>query len=281
MTRLIDLDHLGRPRRIGCWRVGDTLVDCGPASCLPTLLEELGEEEPRVLLLTHIHLDHAAAAGALVRRWPRLEVHVHPRGLRHLADPSKLVASAEQIYGDDLERLWGRIEPVPADNLRELVDGGVAAGMRVGFTPGHASHHASFLDEATGTVFAGDAAGVRIPPLDLIVPPTPPPDIDLEAWLGSIDLIDGWGASSIALTHFGSVDDPPAHLASLRERLREEAELARALGEDDYNARYTARVEAASPPELREEMHDALPTGSQWQGWDLYWRRRDGAEARA
>jgi glyoxylase-like metal-dependent hydrolase (beta-lactamase superfamily II) len=277
VTRLIDLEHLGRPGRIGVWRIGDVLVDCGPTSCLPTLLEALGDEAPRALLLTHIHLDHAAAAGALVERIPDLEVHVHPRGLRHLADPSKLLASAERVYGDELERLWGRIAPVPAENLHELVDGELAAGMRVGFTPGHADHHASFLDEATGTIFAGDVAGVRIPPLDLIVPPTPPPDIDLEGWLASIELLEGWRAERIGLVHFGQVDEPAAHLAGLRERLVEEAEHARTETEAEYDARYTARVEAAVGPEHRELALEALPPDGQWQGWDRYWQQREDA----
>jgi len=235
LTRLIDLDHLGRPGRIGAWQVDDVLIDCGPASCLPTLLDALDGETPRVLLLTHIHLDHAAAAGALVERFPDVEVHVHPRGLRHLADPTKLLASATQIYGDDLERLWGRIEPVPAANLHELVDGGTAAGMQVAFTPGHANHHASFLDERSGIVFAGDAAGVKYPDVDLIVPPTPPPDIDLEAWLASIERLEDWDSDRLAITHFDAIDDPATHLAALRERLREEAELARTLTQEEYD----------------------------------------------
>jgi glyoxylase-like metal-dependent hydrolase (beta-lactamase superfamily II) len=274
LSRLIDLDHLGRPRRIAAWQVDDVLIDCGPASCLPTLLDAIAGEEPRVLLLTHIHLDHAAAAGELVERLPDLEVHVHPRGLRHLADPSRLVASARQIYGDDLERLWGRIEPVPVANLHELVDGGTAAGMRVAFTPGHANHHASFLDERTGTIFAGDAAGVKYPGVDLIVPPTPPPDIDLEAWLASIETLEAWDADRLAITHFDSIDDPAPHLGALRERLLEESELARTLSQAEYDERHVARIEAASPPRLRDQMHDALPPGGQWAGWDLYWQRR-------
>ena len=111
--RVIDVMHLGRPHVIGCWEVDGVLVDPGPESSLPTLLEALGGEQPRALLLTHIHLDHAAATGALVRRWPDLEVYVHERGAPHLIDPSKLLASAERLYGDRMERLWERSCPCP------------------------------------------------------------------------------------------------------------------------------------------------------------------------
>ena len=112
--------HLGRPRVIGCWQVGDVLVDPGPESCLPTLLEALGDDQPRALLLTHIHLDHAGASGALVKRWPDLEVYVHKRGAPHLIDPSRLMESASRLYGDDMDRLWGDMTPVPERNLRVL-----------------------------------------------------------------------------------------------------------------------------------------------------------------
>ena len=185
--RVIDVMHLGRPHVIGCWQVGEALVDPGPESSLQTLLEALGEERPRALLLTHIHLDHAAATGALVRRWPDLEVYVHERGAPHLVDPSKLLASAERLYGEQMERLWGEIVPVPEANVTALAGGETVLGMRVAYTPGHASHHVCYLHEDSGTAFVGDVAAVRIPGTDLIVPPTPPPDIDIEAWEDSIE----------------------------------------------------------------------------------------------
>ena len=137
------------------------------------LLAALGDEQPRALLLTHIHLDHAAATGALVRRWPELEVYVHERGAPHLIDPSKLLASAERLYGDQMERLWGEIVPVPEANVRPLSGGETVLGMRVAYTPGHASHHVCYLHEETGTAFVGDVAAVRIPPSNLVVPAHP------------------------------------------------------------------------------------------------------------
>src|ERR1044072_3676948 len=271
--RVIDVMHLGRPHVIGCWEVDEALVDPGPESSLPTLLDALGDERPRALLLTHIHLDHAAATGALVRRFPELEVYVHERGARHLVDPSKLLASAERLYGNAMERLWGEIVPVPEANVRPLAGGEEVLGMRVAYTPGHASHHVCYLHEASGTAFVGDVAAVRIPPSDLIVPPTPPPDIDIETWLDSIGIVEGWDPERLALTHFGQVDQPQAHLATVRERLREEADLARELSEAEYEQRHRERVAASADPETAAELIQCVPPEYQWRGLDRYWSK--------
>jgi len=278
--RVIDVEHLGRPHVIGCWQVGEALVDPGPESSLQTLLDALGEERPRALLLTHIHLDHAAATGALVRRWPDLEVYVHERGAPHLIDPSRLLASAERLYGEHMERLWGEIVPVPERNVKPLAGGERMLGMRVAYTPGHASHHVSYLHEESGTAFVGDVAGARIPGVDLIVPPTPPPDIDIEAWEGSLATVEGWRPERLALTHFGPVDTPAEHLATVRERLLEEADLARELDEEAYERRHRERVEAdAGSQETAEEMLQCVPPQYQWRGLDRYWRKREEREA--
>ncbi len=277
--RVIDVMHLGRPHVIGCWQVEGALVDPGPQSSMDTLLEAIGDEQPRALLLTHIHLDHAAATGALVRRWPELEVYVHERGAPHLVDPSRLLASAERLYGDRMERLWGEIVPVPEANVKPLAGGETVLGMRAAYTPGHASHHVSYLHEDSGTAFTGDVAGVRIPPSSFIVPPTPPPDIDIEAWEESIGIVEGWQPQRLALTHFGQVDNPAEHLATLRERLREEAELARNLSEHDYETRHRERVAASAPPETAEELLQAVVPDYQWRGLDRYWRKRAEREA--
>ncbi|HJX33445.1 MAG TPA: MBL fold metallo-hydrolase [Solirubrobacterales bacterium] len=272
--RVIDVHHLGRPHVIGCWEVDGALIDPGPESSMGTLLEALGGERPRALLLTHIHLDHAAATGALVRRWPELEVYVHERGAPHLIDPSKLLASAERLYGDQMERLWGEIVPVPEANVRPLAGGETVLGMRVAYTPGHASHHVSYLHEDSGTAFTGDVAAVRIPPSNFVVPPTPPPDIDIELWEESIGIIEGWAPERLALTHFGAVEEPAQHLATLRERLREEALLARDLSEEEYERGYHERLEAAVGPETTAELLQAVPPEYQWRGLDRYWRKR-------
>jgi glyoxylase-like metal-dependent hydrolase (beta-lactamase superfamily II) len=280
--RVIDVEHLGREHVIGCWQVGEALVDPGPESSMQTLLAALGEERPRAVLLTHIHLDHAAATGALVRRWPELEVYVHERGAPHLVDPSRLLASAERLYGDRMERLWGEIVPVPEANVTALAGGETVLGMRVAYTPGHASHHVCYLDEASGTAFVGDVAAVRIPGSNLTVPPTPPPDIDVETWEESIGIVEDWAPERLALTHYGAIDDPAPHLVEVRERLREEAQLARELDEAAYERRHRERVSAAaSSEEIAAELIQCVPPEYQWRGLDRYWRKRAEREAAA
>ncbi len=274
--RVIDVKHLGRPHVIGCWEVDGCLVDPGPQSSMETLLEALGDEQPRALLLTHIHLDHAAATGALVRRWPQLEVYVHERGAPHLIDPSRLLASAERLYGEEMGRLWGEIVPVPEANVRPLAGGEDVLGMRVAYTPGHASHHVCYLHEETGTAFVGDVAAVRIPPSDLIIPPTPPPDIDVEAWIESIAIVESWRPERLALTHFGQVDDPIEHLEKVRLRLREEAGLARELSAEEYERHHRDRVAESVDPGTAAELIQCVPPEYQWRGLDRYWRKREG-----
>jgi glyoxylase-like metal-dependent hydrolase (beta-lactamase superfamily II) len=278
--QVIDVMHLGRPHVIGCWEVDGALVDPGPESSLQTVLDALGEERPRAVVLTHIHLDHAAATGALVRRWPDLEVYVHERGAPHLIDPSKLLASAERLYGDDMQRLWGEIVPVPEANVRALSGGETVLGMRVAYTPGHASHHVCYLHEDSGTAFVGDVAACRIPPSQLVMPPTPPPDIDVETWEESLDLVASWDPERLALTHFGAVeDDVPAYLETARARLREEASLAREMPEDAYERDLQRRIREQMTSEglgeeTIEELLQAVPTAYQWRGLDRYWRKR-------
>jgi glyoxylase-like metal-dependent hydrolase (beta-lactamase superfamily II) len=278
--RVIDVMHLGRPHVIGCWEVDGALVDPGPESSIQTVLDAIGEEKPKALLLTHIHLDHAAATGALVRRWPDLEVYVHERGAPHLIDPSKLLASAERLYGDDMERLWGEIVPVPEANVKVLSGGESVLGMRVAYTPGHASHHVCYLHEESGTAFVGDVAACRIPPSNLVMPPTPPPDIDVPAWEQSLDLVAGWSPSRLALTHFGAVeDDVPGYLDTVRARLCEEAELAQAMEREAYESDLHRRIRAqlaeeGMGEETIAELLQAVPTAYQWPGLERYWRKR-------
>jgi len=278
--RVIDVMHLGRPHVIGCWEVEGVLVDPGPQSSMDTLLAAIGDEQPRALLLTHIHLDHAAATGALVRRWPGLEVYVHERGAAHLIDPSKLLASAERLYGDRMEYLWGEIVPVPEANVKPLAGGEDVLGMRVAYTPGHASHHVCYFHEGSGTAFVGDVAAVRIPGVEEVVPPTPPPDIDIETWLDSIATVESWRPERLALTHFGAIEEPIEHLELVRRRLREEAGLARELSEDEYERRHRERVAAAAESEeAAAEMIQSVPPQYQWRGLNRYWTKRAEREA--
>jgi glyoxylase-like metal-dependent hydrolase (beta-lactamase superfamily II) len=273
-VRLIDVRHLGRERVIGCWEIDGVLIDPGPTSSMDNLIAALGGERPRALLLTHIHLDHAGASGSLVRRWPDLDVYVHESGASHLADPAKLLASAERLYGDQMERLWGEVAPVPEENLRRLRGGEEVLGFRVAYTPGHASHHVSYLHPPSGRVFVGDTAAVRIPPSDFVMPPTPPPDIDLDLWEDSIEHILDWEPESLGLTHFGEVSEPRRHLEVVRERLREQAELAAQLSAEEFERRIREQVSEQAGPEVAEAMMQAVPPEQQWAGLDRYLSKR-------
>jgi glyoxylase-like metal-dependent hydrolase (beta-lactamase superfamily II) len=273
VARLIDLMHQGRDRVIGAWAIDGVVVDPGPEPCVQTLLAGLGGEPPRTLLLTHIHLDHAGASGALVRRFPSLPVYVHETGAPHLADPSKLLASAERLYGDQMQRLWGEVVPVPEANLRPLRGGEEVEGFRVAHAPGHASHHVAYLDLRGGDAYVGDVAGVRIPPADLVLAPTPPPEIDLDAWERSLDLVAGWSPRSLRLTHFGEVRAVAPHLAAVRESLGRWAEEASAGERDRFLAHVEAVIEAEGP-EAADRYRLAVPPEHMWLGLERYWRKR-------
>jgi glyoxylase-like metal-dependent hydrolase (beta-lactamase superfamily II) len=276
MTRLIDVMHLGHDRVIGAYEVGEgVIVDPGPASTAETLLEHV---EPRVLLLTHIHLDHAGATGVLVRRNPDLKVYVHERGAPHLIDPSKLVKSAGQLYGDDMDRLWGEIVPVPEENVTILTGGETVEGCRVEYAPGHASHHVVYLHDDSGDAFVGDVGGVRVPPYDFTLAPTPPPDIDVEKWNASLDLLDEWGPKRLCLTHFGEVDDPGAQIERVRAWLSDWGPKARDLEKDEFVRQVAARMHEAGD-EIGDRLEQAAPPDQLWLGLDRYWRKRAEREA--
>jgi glyoxylase-like metal-dependent hydrolase (beta-lactamase superfamily II) len=225
MDRLdsIDLNFLGLDREIGVYALdtdyGPALFDCGPGSTLEQLRAGLAERglaigDLRHLLLSHIHLDHAGATGALVRENPRLTVWVSPIGMPHLIDPSKLETSARRLF-PNFDQLWGAVIPVPEENLRSAE--GDVLGWEAFPTPGHASHHVAY--QRDGTLLAGDAAGVRIPPSDYVQPVAPPPDIDLEAWRASVDEIERRAPERLALIHFGVVTDVTEHLDRFRAAL--------------------------------------------------------------
>jgi glyoxylase-like metal-dependent hydrolase (beta-lactamase superfamily II) len=279
--RAIDVFHQGLEHVICVWQVDDVIVDPGPESTSDTLLDALGDEEPRALLLTHIHFDHAGAAGALVRRWPDLEVWVHERGARHLADPTRLVASAKRLYGEAFDGLWGEVVPIPQKNLRVLRGGESREGWDVAYTPGHASHHVSYRHAASGWVFPGDTAGVRMPPGELLLAPTPPPDFDLEAWLASIDTIAAWQPETLAITHFGDYRDVAEHLDRLREGLVHWSELAAGTDQAGYAAALRAELAARLDEQSAVSFAQAMPPEDQWLGIDRYRNRsREGGAAR-
>ena len=278
MTRSIDVMHLGRDRVIGAYELDEgVIVDPGPASTVETLLEHV---EPRVLLLTHIHLDHAGATGVLVRRYPGLEVYVHERGAPHLIDPSKLLKSAGQLYGDDMDRLWGEVAPVPEERITTLSGGETVAGCRVEYAPGHASHHVVYLHEDSGDAFVGDVGGVRVPPAELTIAPTPPPDIDVEKWRASLDLVERWGPQRLCLTHFGTVDEPGAQIERVRAWLRDWGPRARELDKEAWCAAVTERMHERGD-EIGVRLEQAAPPDQLWLGLDRYWRKKAEREASA
>ena len=290
----IDLRFLGRPRRIAAGLLhgpaGAAIVDPGPTSCLQTLeegLERAGTPLRAVssLLLTHIHLDHAGAAGTIARRHPHLRVVVHRQGARHLVDPSKLVESATRLYGADMDRLWGACEPVPERQL-QIVDGGevletAGRSVSVTYTPGHAKHHVTYFDAMSGVAWVGDVAGVCIDS-SYVFPPTPPPDVDLVAWRGSIERLEAMQPDTLFLTHCGPVTTPRVHLRSLAENLEMMAALARDSltlpgTDDERKAAFDDRLRR----ELRQHMDEAKAEsyesaaafGLSWAGLARYLRR--------
>jgi glyoxylase-like metal-dependent hydrolase (beta-lactamase superfamily II) len=278
VSRPIDVHHLGRDRVIVAYERDGAIVDPGPAASVDSLLKQC--PEPRALLLTHIHLDHAGATGVLVRRFPHQKVYVHERGARHLTDPSALIKSATSIYGDDMERLWGQILPVPEENVTVLSGGETVEGLQVAYTPGHASHHVAYFDPDSGEAYTGDVAGVRIPPTEFVLPPTPPPDIDVERWLESIDLVANWGPSALCVTHAGRFEDVDRHLDELRERLHAHTRAA-GDGRSSFMSLLQSSLAAAAGPEVVERFDQAAQPEHQWLGLERYWRKRREREAGA
>jgi glyoxylase-like metal-dependent hydrolase (beta-lactamase superfamily II) len=271
----IDVRQLDRSGVICAYLVGDVLVDCGPASRAETLIEALGEIRPRVLALTHIHLDHAGAAGTLVQRWPDLEVWVHAHGAPHMADPSRLLASATRLYGADMDRLWGEFLAVPEANLRVLDGGERLDGFEVAYTPGHASHHVSYWHRATRTAFVGDVAGVRSPAGNYVLPPTPPPDIDVELWLESLARLRSWNPDALAITHFGVFGDVPAHLAAAEHALRVSARRAAELSLDEFVAATRAEINADLPDGGAAVFELGAALEQSYAGLERYWAKRE------
>lgn len=292
----LDLNFLGVPRVIATAVLhgpgGAAIVDPGPTSTLPALraaLDRAGVRmaDVRALLLTHIHLDHAGASGTLVHENPGLRVYVHEKGAPHMADPSALIASATRLYGDQMERLWGDVRPVAPDALVVLSGGErLAAGGRdldVAYTPGHASHHVSYFVRDAGIAFVGDTAGVRLLPAGIVVPPTPPPDIDLEIWRESLARIEAWGADTLFITHFGPHRPVGAHLTELADhldlvsRLVKES-LGREGSDEDRERWFADRMRAMLRRRVGGGDAHAYEVAGRfdlnWRGLARYWRKR-------
>jgi glyoxylase-like metal-dependent hydrolase (beta-lactamase superfamily II) len=266
----IDLHHQGVERVIGAYLVetadGLAVFDCGPASALPALEAGLRERGVRLadvrhLLLSHIHLDHAGAAGTIVREHPHIEAHVSAVGAPHLVDPSRLEASARRLYSDTFDGLWGELVPVPEENVR--IVGSEVVGLECFASPGHASHHVCFTHE-DGTLYAGDAAGVRIAPSRLVLPPTPPPDVDVQAWSATIDDLDRRAPQRLALVHYGVFDDVRRHLGELRDRLGEwERIVEDGASQDEFVERVYAGLGELDDDDL-QAVERAMPM---WQSY--------------
>ena len=255
MIGLIDLHHQGVDRSIGCYVLdtddGPALFDCGPSTTIDALESGLAEEglaldDVRHLLLSHIHLDHAGAAGLLVREHPALQVHVSEIGAQHLVDPAKLERSARRLYEDSFDRLWGELAPVPAANVR--VVGEHVLGLDCFPTPGHASHHVCYIQ-----------------PGRVVLPPTPPPEFDLELWQQTIDEIERRSPERLALIHFGVADDPGRHLADLRLELYDWAEFVLG-GADEQEFVAYGRAALANAGEDVSTYDLAMPLWQSYRG---------------
>lgn len=291
----IDLQFRGSPRVVATAILhgadGVTLIDPGPSSCLPALENGLrgrglSLRDVRTLLLTHIHLDHAGATGTIVERVPGARVYVHERGAPHMIDPAKLLASATRLWGDRMDALWGAFQPVPAANVTALQGGErlELAGrvFNVAYTPGHAKHHVSYLDEHAGMAYVGDTAGVRVGG-DYLIAPTPPPDIDIEAWQDSLNTIDEWQPVALFLTHFGPVSPARAHLARFRETVAAAAETSREMidaggSDEELATRFAERMRQdarkALPEHEARAAELAAPFDQLWQGLARYWQKK-------
>jgi glyoxylase-like metal-dependent hydrolase (beta-lactamase superfamily II) len=295
-TTPIDLVWTGHPRSIASALLlsenSAALVDPGPASTVANLrnaLEQHGVKisDLRAILLTHIHLDHAGATGKLVRENPRLKVYVHSRGANHMVDPSKLLQSAARLYGDSMERQFGVFLPVPADHLY-ILEGGesILLGsrqLRVLHTPGHASHHVTYFDPHDSVAFVGDTTGISISGHPFVLPVTPPPDISIELWDASLDLIAGLHPNRLFLTHFSFSDNPEVHIATYRERLHRWRDLSAGIfarNLDDVAAAHEFAKQIAadaaqilSPDEISHYLFNGALHLS-WLGLSRYHRQR-------
>ena len=271
---------------------GVALVDPGPSTCLEQL--ELGLHAQGLqlrdvtdILITHIHLDHAGATGTIVRRYPHIRVYVHERGAEHLLNPAKLIDSATRYFGAvNMERFWGEIDAVPEDCLTILRGGErIQAGGRafdVAYTPGHAVHHVSYFDSLSGVAFIGDTGGLCVRG-GYILAPTPPPDIDVEAWENSVERINAWQPRTAFIAHGGPIEHVQVHLQTMLSNLRWMARLVKtSLSDSDTDEERSRRLGELLRKEIRgaqgsdhaASYEPTSPLESLWFGLARYWRKR-------
>ena len=295
-VHILDLNFMGIPGTIAVYLIrhshGAILIECGPGSTLPALQAALHQhglasKDVTDVFLTHIHLDHAGAAGWLARQGAR--IHVHPVGAPHLIQPDKLLASAARIYGDTMEDLWGEFLPVPADKIIVMQNGETAeiegVCIRALDTPGHANHHFAYIYEKT--CFSGDIGGVRLPGPAHIRLPMPPPEFNLEKWRASLQYLrrefDAGSYSHIAPTHFGIYSDPNWHLATLFNALDEieawmEAIMPAGPSPEQLNAEFLdwygqLALKHGITQELLQGYEVAIPSWMSAQGIQRYWQK--------
>jgi len=272
---------------------GVALVDPGPTSTLPTLRNALAKRgfaiaDVQAILLTHIHLDHAACTGVLLKECPNARVLVHERGAAHMIDPSKLISSATRLYGADMDRFWGEILPVPSANIDAIGDRAAASivghDVQIAWTPGHAWHHVSYYLPASKIAFVGDTAGICRPSGRAVLPPTPPPDIDIEAWRQSTSTILDWNPDSLFLTHFGPQPSPRVHFQDLWKRMddwsaRVRASLSHDGSDEDRAAAFmrsvTEELARATSGAEADSYARAARFDFSWSGLARYWRKKE------
>lgn len=286
----VDLELIGIPGAISTYLLfsGEpALVDPGPSTTLETLRRGLADrgvalEELAHVILTHIHLDHGGVTGHLVREVPELTVHVHADGAPHLVDPERLVSSTRRTFGDDHDRLWGEVKPVPADRIRTWSPGddGPLPHLEALATPGHIGHHVAYLDRMSGTLFAGDSMGIVLSESSPTHPPTPPPSLDLAAWLETLETIREVDPDRVAVAHFGVHGRVRDRVRQLHDRLRDLRErVADALARDDGNdaERYEAEVRAEQgrhlPDDRARRYFGVFGAATDWRGVKFYLER--------
>ncbi len=273
--RPIDLHFAGREHAIGVYLVetddGPALFDCGPSTTLPALEAGLAArglelDDVRHLLLSHIHLDHAGAVGPIVRAHPGMTVWVSEVGAPHLVDPSRLERSARRLYGDAFDVLWGELAAVPEANVR--IATGDVLGWEAFPTPGHAWHHVSYLRD--GTLLTGDAAGVRMPGSDYVLPVSPPPDIDVEVWHATANAIRERSPDRLALIHFGVHEDVAGHLDRFDAELDTWAQrVADGMELDEF----VELAQAAAGADV-DDYDKVAPLWQCWHGLKRYWDKK-------
>ncbi|MCY4159692.1 MAG: MBL fold metallo-hydrolase [Bacteroidetes bacterium] len=295
-TWIVDVKFRGRSRLIACAVLetdrGLTLIDPGPSTTLHTLEDRLqpwgGIHAVQNIVLTHIHLDHAGGAGQLAASLPDAKIYVHPIGVHHLVNPERLIQSARRIYGDRMDQLWGEILSIPERQVYAVEDGALVdvggRRLRACYTPGHASHHIAWLEDAAKLAFVGDAAGMRIQGSDYIIPVAPPPDIDLILWEASLQRLQKEEMSKLFLTHFGVVENVDKHLSEMSRRLHFWAHAVQqslndnsesdALRAKAFHASEMRQMRSLVISEFQEPYNYMGQPSESWYGLARYWRKR-------